>query len=412
LRYALRYKLLIILSLAPIAFVKAQGLSNLHEKVFSITSDTTCPDSCVGIKIDSLSIIGGSVIVEGIRVDSQQVKHIFIIPYTHYTIDEIRSTLTWKNNLTEYDSIKITYRTYPFAFTKPAFHKDISMIEEKEQAITDPFVYIPNAKPQNIFDFGGLNYNGSFARGISFGNNQNVVVNSSFNLQLSGMLNDDIEVLAAITDNNIPIQPEGNTQQIQDFDKVFIQLKKDNTSLIVGDFPIQRPQSYFMNFNKKVQGGKFNTSYKTANDGKMAIGTSVAVSRGQFSKHVFIGEEGNQGPYKLKGSNGELFIIILAGTERVYIDGELLTRGAENDYIIDYNTGEITFMPSQLITKDKRIVIEFQYSAQNYFRSLLHFNSQYQKDKLKLRFNLYTEQDNKNQPIRYEFTGEQKKTIK
>jgi hypothetical protein len=211
------------------------------------------------------------------------------------------------------------------------------------------------------------------------------------------------------TDDNLPLQADGTTQQLQEFDRVFIQLSSKSTKLIAGDFFASRPNSYFMNFNKRGQGLNVSSAIPfEASKSKLIVSGSAAISKGKFARNVIAGTEGNQGPYRLRGAENELFIVVLSGTEKVYIDGKLLVRGQEYDYTINYNTAELTFTAKQLITKDKRITVEFQYSDRNYSRSMFHTGLEYQTQNYTLRFNAFSEQDSKNQPLQQSLTNADK----
>jgi hypothetical protein len=312
-----------------------------------------------------------------------------------------RARLRIRNNrilldstLLRYDSVEIRYRVLPYNLGQSYRHLDTAQAQPLEDGVIG-IAYNPYEQEEELLNFRGLNYNGNFTRGISFGNNQDLVLNSSFNLQLAGELGDGIEILAAITDENIPIQPEGNTQQLREFDRLFIQLQKDSNRLIAGDYELRRPNSYFMNYFKKLQGATFSNS-RSLGKGRLRSKASIAISRGQFTRNRIEAQEGNQGPYKLRGAEGERFIIVLSGTEKVFLDGQLMVRGLEQDYIIDYNRGEVTFTNKQLITKDSRITVEFEYADQSYVRSLYALNTAYERGKLRLDVNFFNQQDSKN----------------
>lgn len=332
------------------------------------------------ITLDSLPILPGTLVEESGAP----------IPPSEYQVQggQIQFSEEWLAGRT--DSISLTYRLFPPEVPLELVRIDTSLKtrEEKAGGITyDPFA---NDSP---VEFAGIDYNGAFARGISFGNNQNLVLNSSFNLQMAGLIGDGIELQAAITDENIPIQPEGNTQQLSEFDKIYITLKKGGSRLTAGDYEIARPGSYFMNYFKKLSGATFSHEQALFSQGLLRFNASAALARGKFARNIVQGQEGNQGPYRLEGAEGEQFIIVLAGTEKVFLDGELLVRGIEDDYIIDYNRGDVTFTNRRLITKDSRIIFEFEYNDQSFQRSLTASNLEYEQGKFKAYFNWYTEQD-------------------
>ncbi|QKG53487.1 hypothetical protein [Hymenobacter sp. BRD67] len=79
-------------------------------------------------------------------------------------------------------------------------------------------------------------------------------VNSALNLQLEGQLTENIHLTAAISDQNVPFQPEGNTQTLQQFDKIYITLTGPQWNLTAGDVVLRNKPDYFLRYYKNIQG--------------------------------------------------------------------------------------------------------------------------------------------------------------
>ncbi len=103
-----------------------------------------------------------------------------------------------------------------------------------------------------------LTTSGSISRGVTIGNNQNSVLNSELDLQITGKLNDKVSLRASIQDANIPLQESGYSQRLDEFDQVFIELLSKNWNIRAGDIDLLNTDSYFAKFSKRVQGLSVN----------------------------------------------------------------------------------------------------------------------------------------------------------
>jgi len=304
--------------------------------------------------------------------------------------------------------IVLRYRVFPFPVADTL--SDLKWKPSSSDSLGFPSFELPqnSAELAAAQAFGAeekIQKRGSLTRGVAFGNASSASLISAFNLQLNGELGQGIRIDASITDENLPLQPEGNTQQLQDFDQVFVRLSKGKQQLTAGDFNLPNPNTAFLSLRKRGQGlmveGEVPMSVfgikKTGRS--MRVQAAAAVARGKFRRQEFQAIEGNQGPYRLNGNDGEPYILVLSGTETVYINGEKMTRGQEFDYIIDYSTAEISFTSRRIITKDMRLVVEFEYSDRRYQRWMVQAGQDVDWGQVQTRLHFFTEFDDGNQPV-------------
>ncbi|MEW6510154.1 MAG: hypothetical protein AB1428_04270 [Bacteroidota bacterium] len=279
--------------------------------------------------------------------------------------------------------------------------RDSVAITRARSALTVDDIFGPN-----------LQKSGSIVRGFTVGSNRDLSLNSGFRMQLAGKIASDIDVAATLTDENTPIQPEGTTQTLQEFDKVFVEIRSTDVGATLGDFVLDMDGQEFARLSRKLQGAKGNADYRFGSTSGSAI-VAGAITRGKFSTMQFPGLEGVQGPYRLTGRNSERDIIVIAGTERVYINGEAMTRGETNDYTIDYSTAEVTFTPRRLITSASRIVIDFEYTDRQYSRSLIGVKSStaFFDEKARFTFSYLREADDPDAPIDFAVTDSARRVL-
>ncbi len=92
------------------------------------------------------------------------------------------------------DSIIINYLRYPDFLTKDYFLFDPKVIVENTD-VADKLVKLQQSNTENNFTpFDGLTTSGSITRGVTVGNNQNAVVNSELDLQITLSSHCDVQL--------------------------------------------------------------------------------------------------------------------------------------------------------------------------------------------------------------------------
>lgn len=248
---------------------------------------------------------------------------------------------------------------------------------------------------------------GSIIRGLTIGTNRDLTLQSGLKIQFSGNISDNVDVLGVLSDEQTPIQPEGTSQTIKEIDNIFIEFKSPIVNAVIGKFSTELNNQGKL--DKRLQGVKTSFNYLSGSKSTIVAG----ISPGERNFQIIQGRESDQGPYKLFNAKGENKLVVIAGSEKIFLDGLLLTRGVNNDYIIDYSNGEVFFQPKKLITSNNRIEIDFEYINQNYSKSYLEINNTNLlfDSTLKFNINYKREAEDQDSPIDLVLSEEDKNLI-
>ena len=254
-----------------------------------------------------------------------------------------------------------------------------------------------------------LKLGGTKSIGFSMGNKEDFSLDQSLRLNLNGNLKKNISIQAVLTDQDLPIQPEGSTQTLQEIDRVFIEIQSPMFYTQMGDIQLNFDPSIYSSYQRKIQG-----AYGEVKTPSFSGGLGVAVSKGQYTIQRFRGQEQNQGPYFLTEEGKNSSMTILAGTEKIYLNGERLVRGDQQDYWIDYNAGEIFFSNKRLITSESDIVAEYEFVDDAYRQENYFARADVLKENSRINFKSYfiQESDDRENPQNFILTNENRDLLK
>ncbi len=282
----------------------------------------------------------------------------------HYHIDFLTGTITFEDAVVTQKDVTwtLTYHTLPFRFQK-VYRRELYGTQEPDAAldstpiaeISRPDLQSPQPGTATLQPESQLEYSGSQTFGISVGSGRTFSPNHELRINVKGNVSDNIKVLATLSDQDLPIQPEGMTEDIQDIDEKQVLIMHPNVTGTLGDLQGTLGPSEFIFFPRALEGVKVAGDFSW---GRFHLIPS-AIPKGLSTSKVIQGQEGRS-EYRLD-VNGQ-FVIVKAGSEIVWLNGEKMRRGENNDYVVrEYGDPIVEFNSKHLITSNDVIRVDFEY---------------------------------------------------
>ncbi|MEJ5307412.1 MAG: hypothetical protein WHT27_03845 [candidate division WOR-3 bacterium] len=244
-------------------------------------------------------------------------------------------------------------------FTKYFKEVQIIFLKVDEQIKTENFKYKDEPEKEEIFiekDESTKNVYITGVKGFNVLNQNNRIdIDQVTDFSINGKIDSLWYIEGYINDNsstndlglNVPIY------QIENLE--FSLYNTTGTKFFLGNSKLQNNWSKFLNLNKEIFGLGFSTGLK-----KYPLSFSYAAEKGNFKSTSFFCIDGVLGPYRIVEERNLFDYTITPGSEKVYLNGQLLENGEDKDYTVDYYTGELTFTNKHIVDQNSFVYIEFQ----------------------------------------------------
>jgi hypothetical protein len=228
--------------------------------------------------------------------------------------------------------------------------------------------------PRNLFELPGdyvgsgdrIEVSGSKGVGLRLVSGQGLGVVQSLDVALSGELASGLRLEGVLSDEDLPVSVEGTSAELEELDEVRLSAWTDHLRLDLGDYRMQGGDPVVERYGpgeRRLEGAQLRLDYEG-----WGLWGSVSRAKGRAAANRFNPTPGVSGPYQLRGENGETNVVLVAGSEEVYLNGVRLSRGLGADYTVDYSLGTLTFNPALGLYASDEVLVRFSYSSLGYRR--------------------------------------------
>ncbi len=320
-----------------------------------------------------------------------------------YSLDVDALRLSFTCPVSDSADVRVSYLYLPFEFRDryrnavlDSFASAPPWVEGEAQLVSTELRSSPEMPS-------GFRVGGAKTFGIKMGSDRDPSLEQSLRLNMSGNITRDVSVNAYLSDQNTPLVPEGDTEELRALDRVLIEIEGENLAATMGDVELDIHGGSLFNVTRELKGATGRAGL-----GRADLLLAGASADGEFRSLTLRAVDGKQGPYLLTGAGGETGISVVAGSERVWLDGVLMKRGTDNDYVIDYVSGEIEFTERRPVSSDNEVTVDYEYSLADFERDIYGARGQLALGRdSTVGVSFFREADDERSPISAVLTDEQ-----